>query len=318
MFISTKSREAMKGYSRNREDFIDLLYKKYAMEEEVLWCLGIWESDTDYVLCDAGDIDLLPTLYEKDEIRYEYNQWEEDWSDVSCTIFAAIGMLSDLINYEFSKAQIKEVDNLSYDNPKYPSIRKRWHWRYVKYAVDLVADWYNSSELSKKYWKVAYYRISKYNNKVIEWVLDKLYTIDGNHGLNSEYTKDKKDWIIDWTDFWNVTNWHSVDVIKYRWQRSVKNSYKWNKNNIYWLKHELAEISNFWTFFYVYTLVKEDNLERIKKLNEMKSKIVNGQQINSELWELSWSKTHKDKLHDMNNFYREWVAYIDSELKTLV
>jgi hypothetical protein len=44
---------------------------------------------------------------------------------VSCTIFAAIGMLSDLINYEFSKEQIKEVDNLSYDNPKYPSIRKR-------------------------------------------------------------------------------------------------------------------------------------------------------------------------------------------------
>jgi hypothetical protein len=33
---------------------------------------------------------------------------------MSCTIFAAIGMLSDLINYEFSYEQIKEVDELSY------------------------------------------------------------------------------------------------------------------------------------------------------------------------------------------------------------
>ena len=50
----------------------------------------------------------------------------------------------------------------------------------------------------------------------------------------------------------------------------------------------------------------------------MKSKIVNGQQINSDLWELSGSKAHKDKLHDMNDFFREWVDYIDSELKTLM
>jgi hypothetical protein len=32
-------------------------------------------------------------------------------------------MLSDLINYEFSLKEIKEVDELSYNNPKYPSIR---------------------------------------------------------------------------------------------------------------------------------------------------------------------------------------------------
>jgi len=38
-----------------------------------LGCLGIGEQNTDYVLCD-GDNDLLPTLYKKDEIRFEYNQ----------------------------------------------------------------------------------------------------------------------------------------------------------------------------------------------------------------------------------------------------
>ena len=41
--------------------------------EETLGCIGLGEEDTDYVLCD-GDIDLLPELYQQDDIRYEYNQ----------------------------------------------------------------------------------------------------------------------------------------------------------------------------------------------------------------------------------------------------
>ena len=80
---------------------------------------------------------------------------------------------------------------------------------------------------------------------------------------------------------------------------------------------QLSAISNFWPYFYVYVPVG-DNLERIKKLNEMKAKIVNWMGINSELWHLSGSDLHKDKLHDMNNFYRDWLSYIDGELKSLV
>ena len=242
-----------------------------AKEEEIIWCLGDWAEDTDYVLCE-WDIDLLPTLYEKDEIRYEYDQWANDWSRVSCTIFAAIWMLSDLINYEFSEKEIKEADDLSYNNPKYQHLRIRWAWWYVKDAVECVADWYNSSELSKKYWKVAYYRINKYHTDILEWVIKKLYTIEWNHWVTAEYTKDKADGMIDWTDFWTQTNWHAVDVINYKGQRSVKNSYKWSaKYNIYWLKNELSKLTNFWNFFYVYTLVKEDNFEEVKRLNEIKS-----------------------------------------------
>lgn len=311
MFIPTKSRESMKGYSRSRQDFIEILYHKFYTMEEVLGCLGDWAEATDYLLCN-GDSDLLPTLVKKDEIRYEYNQWAKEWSRVSCTIFAAMWMLSDLINYEFSEKELKEVDELSYTK-----WRIRGQWWYVKSAVDLVAEWYNNSELSKKYWKVAYYRLSKYDNEIIEEVIDKLYTIDWNHWLNSSYTKDKKDWMIDGTDFWNITSWHSVDVIKKEWQRSVKNSYKWAEYNIYGLKHKLSEITNFWNYFYVYTLVKEDNLERIKKLNEMKAKIVNWMDINSELWHLSNSEYHKDKLHIMNDFYRSWLDTINEELKKI-
>ena len=136
--------------------------------------------------------------------------------------------------------------------------------------------------------------------------------------LLSKYNEDKKDWMIDGTDFWTKTSWHSVDIVCKGWQRSVKDSGSVEKNNYYWLKHKLSELTNFGTYFYVYTLVKEDNYERIKKLNEMKTKILNWCDINSELWNLSDSEFHKNKLHDMNNFYREWLEYINNELKKLV
>ena len=296
----------MEGYSRSKEDFrekIILKYNQYIMEENVLGCLGDWAENTDYVLCN-WDSDLLPPLVKKDEIRFSYNQYKNKWSYVSCTIFAAVWMLSDLMNYEFSYDEIKEIDELSYE---------RWRIRgqgwYVQSAVKLVADRWNE----KMDRKVAYYRISKYDNELIEDVIGKLYTIDWNFCPTKEWNEDKKDWIIDGTDFWKTTSWHSVGVVNKDWQRSVKDSWS---IPYYWLKNKLSAITNFWIYFYVYVPV-EDNLERVKKLNEIKAKIVNWMGINSELWHLSWSQAHKDKLHDMNDFYREWLSYIDGELKSL-
>ena len=311
----------MKWYSRSRADFLELLYAKYKpMEEEkILGCLWDWTKDTDFVLCN-GNSDLLPTLYKKDEIRYEYNQRNWKRGRVSCTIFAAMWMASDLTNYEFSEKEAKEIDDTSYNNSDYLHIRTPWHWWYVSDAVDHMRKRWNKNEkLVKKYWKLASYRISKYDDDIIEDCIDKLYTIDWNMCPTAEYITDyTADWILDGTKFWYNTNWHSLCVIKKEWKRSVKDNYKGSKYNIYGLRHKLSEITNFWPNFYVYTLVKEDNYERIKKLNEMKSKIVNGCSINSELWKLSGSEFHKNKLHDMNNFYREWLDYINNELKELV
>ena len=282
-----------------------------------MWCLGIWEADTDYQLCN-WDIDLIPNLVKKDEIRFEYNQWNQEWSRNSCTIFAAIWMLSDLINYEFSLKEIKEVDELSYQpNPKYHTRTRGDGW-YVKDAVDLVADRYNNSKLSEKYWKVAYYRISKYDNDIIEDVINKLYTIDWNHWLTAEYTKDRKDWMVDGTNFWINTNWHSVDIINYHWQRSVKNSYKWTENNIYGLKNKLSAITNFGEYFYVYTLVKEDTLEDFKRLNEFKSALLVAIELNSKLWHLTNDTNYQSILHYTNEKHRRKVKDIDEQLAKYV
>lgn len=280
-------------------------------EVDVIWCLWDWAENTDYLLCN-GDGDLLPKLFTKDEIRFEYNQ-ANAWSSVSCTIFAAMGMLSDLINYKFTEDEMREVDELSYLR-----WRIRWQWWYVKSAVKLVADWYNASELSKQYWKVAYYRISKYDDDIIEDTLAKLYTIDWNHAVTDEYTKDKYDWMIDWTDFGHRTNWHSVDVINYKWQRSVKNSYKWvHKYNIYWLRNKLSAITNFWDNFYVYTLVKEDNYERVKELNEFKTLLVQTISNNSAMWHKTRDESYRKKLNEMNNDNRKKLEDINEQLKLL-
>jgi len=312
LFIWEKSRESMECYSRAKEDFLDLLIKKYTMEENEIWCLWLGEQLTDYQLCD-GDSDLLPPLVKKDEVRYEYNQWAKDWSRVSCTIFAAMWMLSDLINYEFSEAELKEVDELSYTR-----WRIRGHWWYVQSAVKLVADRYNDSDLSKKYGKIAYYRISKYDDEILEWVINKLYTIDWNHWLNAEYTKDKKDWMIDGTDFWTKTNWHSVDIICKAGQRSVKNSYKGNKNNIYGLKNKLSQISNFGNYFYVYTLVKENRLEEIKRLNELKTECLNCITSLWNIWHMTNDTNFQWVLHYTADKLRAKVKDCDDELRKYV
>jgi len=280
------------------------------MDKEILWCLWDWAENTDYVLCN-GDSDLLPPLVKKDEIRFEYNQWNQERSKNSCTIFAAIGMLSDLINYEFSLDQIKEVDELSYERG-----RIRGNGWYVQSAVKLVADRYNESKLSETYWKVAYYRLSKYDNEIIEDVLDKLYTIDWNHWLNSEYNKDKADWMVDGTEFGRITNWHSVDIIKEGGQRSVKNSYKGTKGNIYWLKNKLSAITNFWPNFYVYTLVG-DNLEEIKRLNEMKTECLNCIESLWKIWHLTNEKNFQEVLHYTANKLRDKVKTCDEMLLKL-
>ena len=285
------------------------------MEEKLeQGCLGIWESPEDYVLCN-GDSDLLPKLYKKDEVRYTYNQYINKWSYVSCTIFAAVWMASDLTNYQFSYDEIKEIDDRSYDNPKYPVIRKRGEGWYVKYAVDLVQTrWNEHTELVKKYGKLAYYRLSKYDDEIIESTLDKLYTIDWNYCPTKKYNEDRLDLMIDGTDFWYNTSGHSVDIVKKSWQRSVKDS---GSIPYYWLKHKLSELTNYWQYFYVYTIVNEWE-EEIKRLNEMKSKVVQAIDLNSQLWHLANDTSYRNLLHEMNDANRKKLKTINELLANYI
>lgn len=278
------------------------------MEEIENGCLGIWEQVTDYQLCE-WDIDTLPELTKQDEVIYQYNQWKRSWSQVSCTIFAAAWMLSDLKNYEFSEAQLKEMDELSYTR-----WRIRGQWWYVQSAVKCVADRWNNSECSKTHWKVAYYRIGKYDNDTIQWALDKLYTLDTNYNGNSSYNQDyKADWVLDGTDFGASTYGHSIGVINQNWKTCIKDNYYGRKYNIYELKNKIGDIKCYGSFLYIYTNV--ENLEEIKRLNEFKSALLVAIEQNSKLWHLTNDKNYQAILHYANEKNRAKVKDIDEELR---
>ena len=289
---------------------------RMAKEEEVIWCLWDWAEDTDYVLND-WDIDLLPTLYEQDQIRYEYNQGNQWWSIKSCTIFAAMWMLSDLMNYEFSLAELREVDKLSYENGR---IQNQW-W-YVKDAVKLVAKWWNKNHRDK--WMVAYYRISKYSDMVD--IATKLwYTLDTNYCPTVEYAKDYYlDWVLDWTEFWTKTNWHSVCVIN-DWVRKIKDNYKgrmtadWKANaNIYEVKNPLAKITNYWPNLYIFTKVQEDNMDEIKRLNKIKSECNTTINHLSGLWHLVNDTNFQGILHYTAEKLRKKIDDCNEQLKKYI
>ena len=289
------------------------------MEElETLGCLGIGETDTDYLLCD-WDIDILPKLYKQDDIRFEYNQWANDWSQKSCTIFGAVWMSSDLMNYEYELAEIKEIDEESYNRGRIP-----WNWWLVKDAVDLNKDWWNSNKkLVEKYGQIAYYRVSKSSNMVDE-ILGMKYTMDTNFCPTTEYNMDyRADAILNGNNFWTKTNGHCVDVIN-NWKRGVKDSYKWRKTynwkldcNIYALNHKIAEITNFWPRLYVYTKVREWNLERLKELNEFRTLLIQTIENNSAMRHKTNDVKYQKELNRMNIENRKKLKDIDEQVKLL-
>ena len=288
---------------------------------EVDGCLGDWAEATDFLLCN-WDGDLLPKLFQQNDIRFEYNQANQEWSLVSCTIFAAMWMLADLMDYDFTLDEMEYVDSLSY-----AAGRVKWKWWYVKSAVKLVADWWNSKpELTSKYWKVAYYRISKYDDDIIDEAIQKNYTLDTNFWTSTKYSKDyREDAVLDWTEFGYNTNWHSTCIISNKGIRSVKDSYKWRKTynwkkdcNIYELANPLSKISCYGPSLYIYTKVSEDNYERVKELNEFKTLLVQTIANNSAMWHKTKDVNYQKKLNEMNNANRKKLADIDEQLKLLV
>ena len=92
----------------------------------------------------------------------------------------------------------------------------------------------------------------------------------------------------------------------------VSNSVKYN---IYGVAHEFSEIPCFYERGYVLTKVAEDNLEELKRLNEMNTVNELLMENNSKMRHLTNNQKLKDKLHDMNNQLRQTKIDIENEIK---
>jgi len=282
------------------------------MDELENGCLGLWEKQTDYIM-DEWLLDALPTLYQQDEIIYQYNQGTQDWSTKSCTLFTPIGALSDLFNVEIPLAVAKVRDEHSYS--KWRPKNSGW---FVSFGVDHIVKEWNDSEFWKKYWKAAYYSIDLKNDILVSWILDKRYTICTWYQWNANYNKDKRDGVLENTEFGSPTYWHAVGAI---WSvnecpsRIKDNYYKSISYNIYDVKHPFSELDCFYDKWYVITKVAEDAIEEVKRLNEFRTNLLHAIEINSAMWHQTNDTNYQSILHYMNEKNRKKLQDCDEQLK---
>lgn len=282
-----------------------------AKEEEIIWCLWLGAKDTDYRLTEWL-LDALPTLYQQDEVIFQYNQGKQEWSKKSCTLFSAIGAISDLFNVEIPLSVIKVWDEDSYRHWRFKD-----SWWYVATAVQFIADKWNESEYAKKYGKVAYYSIELKDDNLLKKILEKRYTVCTWFDWNWKYTNDKDDWVLNGTEFGTRSYGHAVSAIwSTEYPARIKDNYYWTaKYNIYEVEHKFSEIPCFFERWFVYTKVAEDSLEEVKRLNEFRTTLLNTIELNSKLWNLTNDTNYKSILHYANEKNRKKIQDCDAQLK---
>jgi len=277
------------------------------MEEEIInWCLGLGNTPDDWTM-DGDSIKLrdLPTLYLKDDTRFEYNQGNSN----DCTIYGSIGAISDLFNYEFSAEEIEEINEESYK-----AGRVRWEWWYVQSAVKLVCKWWNERHKDQT---VAYYFISKYETDVIEEVLKKNYTLVTGYYGSYSYNKDRDDNIqIDNKYRWETSYWHCLDVVWKDDRKTCKDSYKGRTSkgrdsNSYGFIPNFADCNTRHNGFYLIVPEGEQEIEDKKRLNKMKNMIntmiettEKAIELNSKMRESTNDKVYQERLHTANEELR--------------
>lgn len=284
------------------------------MEEEIQnGCLWLWEKPTDYILTEWL-LDSLPTLYNQDEIIFQYNQWANKRSLKSCTLFSPIWAVSDLWNIEIDLAEAKEWDEESYNKWR----PKDSGWR-VALWVHHICECRNNSKHWKELWKIAFYSFELRDNALLQKIFSKRYTVMTGYQWNATYNADKnKDGILNWTSFWASTYGHAVNTI--RWINTparIKDNYNWTKYNIYDVEHEYKDIPCFYERGYIFTKVKEDNLERLKELNEFRTILIQTIENNSSMRHQTNDVKYQKELNAMNNSNRKKLKDIDEQLKLL-
>lgn len=127
--------------------------------------------------------------------------------------------------------------------------------------------------------------------------------------------------ILNWTDFGASTYGHALSLRKVDWKLCVKDNYKGRMCNdgktdcnIFELEHMPREISVFGSQWYVYTKVKEDSLEEVKRLNEFRTNLLKVIELNSAMRHQTNDKNYQSILHYANEKNRKKLKDCDEQL----
>ena len=274
-------------------------------------CYWLGEKTTDFIMTEWL-LDKMPTLYQQDEIIFQYNQFNQKRSQKSCTLFSPVWAVSDLWNIQIDIDEVKEWDEESYNKGR----AKDSGWLVARW-VEHICDCWNASKHWKELWKVAFYSFALKDNALLQKIFSKRYTACIGYQWNSTYNADKnKDGILNGVSFGTPTYWHAVSTIRgiNTPARIKDNYYETSKYNIYGVEHEFKDIPCFYDRGYIITKVKEDNLERLKELNVFRTNAI---LTIEKLWEMRHQTTvqsFRDELHNIANKLRSKVNDIDEQL----
>ena len=268
------------------------------MIEITHWVEGI-ESQDDFLI-EANDIPEIDTV---DDKILQYNQWNQGWSLLSCTIFWSVGALSDLMNYEYSLEELRKLNDLSYWRD-----RRAGKWRWVYKAVDLVRDERNDKHPNNK---MLTFRTSIDDKSMVE-ALNKNHSLvtsyNGNSNYNIDYRSDGK---LDLVSFWASTYGHCVRIRKIGGLVHVIDNYNWSTHNIYELADFRELVKNGVFSKWQYIFIPEKKLEKSKEELQFISNLKKIKIINSAIWKVAdkfeWYEEVKNGLHDLNTAINKHV-----------
>ncbi len=204
-------------------------------------------SEQDYLL--GGLAELPKPRFSFEDKKIQYNQ--KDVHHNSCTVHGAMGAISDLTGYEFTLEKRKDIWNQAIKLGADPSIG----W-YINKAVKLVSK--NCPE------DVLYYRVQLDSERFYE-VMDLGYTVVVGFRGNSNYSKDKRDGILDGVAFPKSTYGHCVRMAKKDdHYEIIIDNYDYSDSNVYKIKKEnlddLIKNKVFFKSAYFYTLKKDSDM----------------------------------------------------------
>lgn len=231
-------------------------------------------TEQDYLI---GSID-IPNMQLQDNFIYQYNQG----ASKHCTLYSAMGCLSDLFNYKFNSKEKNEIIAKSYKMG-----RTKGNGWITSLAFNCVRRYRNEKYPEKQ---VMYFKVPIQSKEFLE-AISLWYSIWATYKGNADYNNDfKDDGIVQGTEFGDSTYWHAIRLKKRKnkedYNVKVIDNYKGREYNIYEIP-DISELVKSWVFYSnSYIFVPEEKVTKTKWQILLDKQLEKAKANNSLAWRL--------------------------------
>lgn len=272
----------MKWYSWSREDYLDLLIKKYTMKDYA------WDYWDEYAFGEEVDFDIKEITH---NIRPHSNQWANTETASACTIIWALNQIIRLFWIELTK---KETNNLWIEVVHY--CEKLWYhigaWWDTPVAINAVCKFWNEIWCTRFSTEKVFYARRYWNTEKPQEALRKGHLVWFTMALN--FWEDKHKGLV-WRDSYPAAwghrlNRQSTKTTKPTWWASEPTADCWVYDNYDWLTNQylIRDRSKYmWKWMYArwYMIFPQSWMK--KSVEEEKKLMAERKAVNYVLWALS-------------------------------